>query len=104
VKKPTYEELDDLYSSPDIIRVMKSRRMRRATHLARMGDWRHAYQVFVGGELRDRTHLKDLGVDGKITLKWIFKKWEEGMDWIYLAQDRDRWRAVVNEVMNLRVS
>jgi hypothetical protein len=46
--------------------------------------------------------LGDPGVDGRI-LKWIFKKWDRGMDWIELAQVRDRWRVVVNVVMNLRV-
>jgi hypothetical protein len=45
----------------------------------------------------------DPGVDGKIISKWIFKKWDGGMDWIELAQDRDRWRAVVNAIMNLRI-
>jgi hypothetical protein len=50
-------------------------------------------------------HLKDLGVDGKIILKWIFKKCDGGggMDWMELAQDRERWRDIVNAVMNLRV-
>jgi hypothetical protein len=47
--------------------------------------------------------LGDLGVDGRIILNWIFKKWDEGMDWIELAQDRDGWRALVDAVMNLQV-
>jgi hypothetical protein len=45
--------------------------------------------------------LEDTGVDGRIILKWIFKKWDGGMDRIDMAQDRDRWRAVVSAVMNL---
>jgi hypothetical protein len=46
----------------------------------------------------------DPGVDGRIILGWIFGKWDGGgMNWIELAQDRDRWRALVNAVMNLRV-
>jgi hypothetical protein len=48
-------------------------------------------------------HLGDPGVDGRIILKSTLKKWFGGMDWIELAQDRDRWRALVNAVMNLRV-
>jgi len=47
--------------------------------------------------------LEDPAVDGREILKWVFKKWEGGMDWIDLAQNRDRWRAVVNAVMNLQV-
>jgi hypothetical protein len=48
--------------------------------------------------------LEDPGVDGRIILKCIFKKWNgEDMDWIDMAQDRDRWRALVSAVMNLRV-
>ena len=51
----------------------------------------------------ERDHLGDLSVDGRI-IQWIFKRWDVGgMDWIELAQDRDRWRALVNAVMNLRV-
>jgi hypothetical protein len=52
--------------------------------------------------LRERDHWGDLGVDGRI--RQIFREWEvEVMDWIEMAQDRDRWRALVNAVMNLRV-
>jgi hypothetical protein len=47
--------------------------------------------------------LKDPGVDGRIILKWTCEKLDGGMYWIDLAQDRDRWRALVNAVMNLRV-
>jgi hypothetical protein len=45
--------------------------------------------------------LEDGGIDGRIILKWIFEEWKGGMDWIDLAQDTDRWRALVNSVMNL---
>jgi len=59
-----------------------------------------AYTGFWRGNVRER----DLSVDGKIILRWIFSKWDAGaMDWIDLAQDRDRWRALVNAVMNFRV-
>ena len=57
---------------------------------------------FVWGEPRERAHLDDLGVDGRIILKWVFEQWG-GMDWIDVIQDRDRWRALVNAVMNLQV-
>jgi len=51
--------------------------------------------------LRVRDHLVDPGVNRRIILRWIFRKWDvRGMDWIELAQDRDRWRALVNAVMN----
>jgi len=48
--------------------------------------------------------LEDPGIDGRIILQWIFRKWDGGMDWIYLAQDRDRLQAAVNTVMNLQFS
>jgi hypothetical protein len=85
------EELNDLYSSPNSIRVIKSRRMRWAGHVARMGERRGAYRVF-GARWEDniKMDLQEVG--------W------GGMDWIDMAQDRDRWRAVVNSVMNLWVS
>jgi len=55
------------------------------------------------GNLSERDHLGDPGVDGRIILRWIFMKWDGGMDWIELDQDRDRWWALVTAVMNIRV-
>jgi hypothetical protein len=75
------EELNDLYSSPNIIRVIKSRRMRWTGHVARMVEERGAKWILVGRP-EGRNHLEDPGVDGRIILKWIFKKWDGGMDWI----------------------
>jgi hypothetical protein len=97
------EELHNLYSSPDIIRQIKSRRMRWAGHVARMGEERKVYKVWVGKPEekrplgRPKRGWEDgIGMDlGEIGLGVV--------DWIRLAQDRDRWRAVVSAVMNLRV-
>jgi hypothetical protein len=67
-----------------------------------MGEKRGAYRILVGRP-EGGDHLGDPGIDGRIILKWILKKWDGGMHWIELAQDRDRWRALVNAVMNLLV-
>jgi hypothetical protein len=94
------EQLHTLNSSPSIIRMMKSRRMRWAGHVARMGAKRNACRILVGKlEGKKRSHCR--WVDNiKIDLREI--GWD-GMDWIGLAQDRDQWRSLVNMVMNLRV-
>jgi hypothetical protein len=96
-------ELHNLYLSPDIIRQIKSRRMRWAGHVARMGEGRNVYRVLVGKP------------EGKRPLERPRRRWEDGIkmdlreiglgvvEWIHLAQDIDLWRAVVNAVMNLRV-
>jgi hypothetical protein len=71
-----------------------------------MGERRGGRTGFWWGNLREGDHWGDPGVDGRIILRRIFGKWEVGcgcVDWIGLAQDRDRWRALVSAVMNLRV-
>jgi len=97
------EELNDLYSSPNIVRVIKSRRMRWAGHVAHMGEERGAYRVLVG-KLEGRRPL------GRPRRRWVdnirMDLQEVGcgyMDWIGLAWDRDRWWTLVSAVMNLRV-
>ena len=65
------EELSDLYSLPNFVRVAKSRRMRWAGHVARMGQGREVYMV-----LRERDHWGDPAADGRIILRWVFRKWE----------------------------
>jgi hypothetical protein len=68
-----YEELNDLYSSPTIVRVIKSRRTRWAGHVARMGRG-EACTAFCWGNLSERDQWGDPGIDGRIILRWIFKK------------------------------
>jgi hypothetical protein len=91
----------ELYApySPNIIRMIKSRRLRWAGHVARMGERRGAYRVLVG-KPEGRNHLKDPGVDGKIILKLTFERLDGGMDWIDLVQDTNMWWAFMNTVMN----
>jgi hypothetical protein len=94
------EELHNLYSSPNIIRMIKPRRMRWAGHVARMGEKRNAYRILVGKPegRRPLGRPRRRWVDNiKIDLREI--GWN-GVDWIDLAQDRDHWRALVNTVMN----
>jgi hypothetical protein len=67
------------------------------------GGKRGVYTGFWWGDLREGDHLGDISVDGRIILKWIFNTCDGSMYWIELAQVRDRWRAVVNAVMNPRV-
>ena len=97
------EELNDLYCSSNIVRVIKSRRMIWAGHVARMGELRDVYSLLIGEP------------EGKRPLGKPRRRWEDnikmdlqkvgcgGMGWFELAHGRDRWRTLVNAVMNLRV-
>jgi len=67
------EELNDMYSSSNIVQVIKSRRMRWAWHVAHMGERRGIYRVWLGN-VREKDHLGDPGIDGMIILRWIFRK------------------------------
>jgi hypothetical protein len=95
------EELRDLYSSPNIIRIIKSRRIRWAGHVARIGEKRNAHRLLVGRP------------EGKRLLGRPRRRWVDNIrvdlgevgwgdvDWIGLAKDRNSWRALVNSVFNL---
>jgi hypothetical protein len=98
-----HEELRDLYSSPNIIRIIMARRMRRAGHVARMGEKRNAYRLLVGKPEGNRTlgTPRHSWVDN-IKMDLLEIGWGS-VDWIVLAQDTDKWRALVNAVMNFRV-
>jgi len=97
------EELNDLYSSPNIVRVIKSRRMRWVGHVARMGEERAVYRVLVGKPegKRPLARPRRIWVDNiRMDLQEVGCGY---MDWIGVAQNRDRWRTLVSAVMNLRV-
>src|SRR5215510_5829237 len=94
------QELHYLYTSTNIVRVIKSRRMRWAGHVMRMGEERGLYSVLVGN-VRERDHWGDPGIDGRIILRLIFRKWDVG---VWTGFSWLRIQALVNAVMNLRVS
>ena len=94
------EELNDLYSSPNIVRVIKSRRMRWAGHVARMVEERGRIGSWWGNQ-RPLGRPRSRWVDNiRMDLQEVGCGY---VDWIGLAQDRDRWRTLVSAVMNLRV-
>jgi hypothetical protein len=62
------------------------------------------HREFWWENLRERDHIEEPGVCRRVMVRSVFRKWDGGMDWIDLAQDRDRWRALVNAIMNIRVS
>jgi hypothetical protein len=76
--------------------------MKWAGYIARIGKGQ-VQTGFWWGHLMEGDHSEEPSVYWRIILKWIFEQWDGGMDWISLAQDRERWRAVVNAVINLRV-
>jgi len=97
------EELNDLNSKPNIVRVRKSRRIRWAGHVTRMGEERGGYRVLMGKPEGKRPlgRPRPRCVDNiRMDLQEVGCGY---LDWIGLAQDRDRWRTLVSAVMNLRV-
>jgi hypothetical protein len=103
VRKLHNKELHDLNSTPNIIRTIKFRRMRWAALVAQMWEKRNVYSLLVGEPKRKRPL-------GRPRRRWVDNirmdlgevGWGD-VGWIGLAKDRDRWRALVNSVLNLRV-
>jgi hypothetical protein len=97
------EELHDLHSSPSIIRIIESRRMRWAGHVERTGKKRNMYRLLVGKPdgKRPLGRPRRICVDN-INMDHVEIGWG-GMDWIAVVQGRYKWRALVNAVMNLQV-
>ena len=102
-RKLLVHKLSDLFCSPHITfsgDQMKKSKIGGAC--STYGEDERCKEGFGGGNLIAINNLEDLGFDGRKILKLILKKWNGDMDWFALAQDKDRWRAVVNAVMNLR--
>jgi hypothetical protein len=98
------EELCKFYASPNIVQVIKLRRMRWTEHVGHMGEMRSACSNFDG----EREGKRPLGRhrlrwENNIRMDFMEREWG-GVDWIHLAQDRDKWRALVNTVMNFGFS
>jgi hypothetical protein len=97
------EKIHNFYSSPNIIRVIKSRRMRFVRHVARMREKRNACRILVGKPKGKRSlgRRRRRGVDSiKMDLREV--GWN-GVDWTDMAQERDQWKALLNTVFNLRL-
>jgi hypothetical protein len=97
------EELHNSYTSQNSIRVIKSRRMRGAGHIVRMGETRNAYKIlFAKSEGKSPLGRPRRGWQDIVRID-LRELWWEAVDWINLVQDGDQWRSVVNTVTNLRV-
>jgi hypothetical protein len=93
-----HEEFHNMYSSPNIIRMIKS----KVWDYQNMGEKRNAYRVYVGkpeGKRQQRRPRREW----EIILKWVLEKYNGDMNWIHLIQDRDQWRVLVNTVMSSQV-
>jgi hypothetical protein len=99
----SHEELHILYSSPNIISLIISRKVRWVGHVAHMGEEKNVYRVLVGKPEEKRPLGRPRHIwKGGIRMDLMETGWGS-VEWFQLAQDRDRWRALVNAVMNLHV-